>query len=150
MPQYTFQFRGWHGIIAVVLFLGYCGVSASLRLRSTDDGMREAIREYLLNEYSGRSPGDVQRVLAEARTGQTVESLPEVQKYDVEFPSISAVGRFAAEYETARVQITVDGGSPPKGPALRYFRVEHVLSGKWLVVGQSDAYNYYSELLPFL
>lgn len=150
MPQYTFQLRGWHGIIAVALLVGYCGFSTFLRVQSADVGMREAIREYLLNEYSGRSPSDLQRVLTEARAGQTVESLAALQKYDVEFSSISAVGKFSAEYETVRVQITVDGSPPPSGPALRYFRVEHALSGKWLVVSPSDAYDYYSQLFPFL
>lgn len=139
MPQYTFQFRGWQGVIALVLLLDYCGVSASLPVRSTDNGMREAIREYLLDEYSGRSLSDVQRILSEASAGQAVESLPEAQKYDVESSSISALGKFMAEYERVRVQITVDGSLPPKGPALRYFRMKHTLSGKRLVLGQSDA-----------
>lgn len=150
MPRFTFQFRGWHGIIAVVVLLGYFGVSASLPVGSTDEGTRQAVREYLLNEYSGRGPVDVHRVLAEAHAGQTVESLPEVQKFDVEFPSVSAAGKFAAEYETVRVKIAVDGGSPPTGSDLRNFRMEYTLSRKWLVVGRSDAYSYTSELLAFL
>ena len=31
---------------------------------------------------------------------------------------------------------------------MRYFRVERV-AGKWLVVGWSDSYSYYSQLFPF-
>jgi hypothetical protein len=150
MPQYTFQFRGWHCIVAVALLLCYYGISVYARVRGVDDGMRAAIREYLLNEYSGRSAGDVQRILSEAHSGQAVENLPEVQQHDVEFPSISAVGTYAAEYETVRVEISVDGGRPPLGEALRYFRVEEISSGKWLVVGKSDSYSYYSDLFPFL
>lgn len=148
-PQYTFQFRGWHAIVAVVLFVCYCGVSVYARVRAVDDGMRESVRQYLLNEYSGRSPNDVQRILAEARNGLPVESLPEVQKRDVEFPSFSAVGSYAAPVETVRAQITVDGGAPPEGAAMRFFRVERALDGQWLVVGPSDSYSYYSQLFPF-
>jgi hypothetical protein len=148
MPQYTFQFRGWHAIVAVVLVLGYWGASVYARVRAVDDGTRDSIRQYLLNEYSGRGPNDVQRILAEARNGQPVEDLPEVQKRDVEFPSFSAVGKYDAPFETVRVEITVDGGAPPEGEAMRYFRVER-LGGKWLVVGRSDSYNYYSQLFPF-
>ena len=98
MPQYTFQFRGWHAVVAVVLFLGYWGLSVYARVRAVDDGMRDSIRQYLLNEYSGRSPNDVQRILAEAHNGQPVENLPEVQKRDVEFPSFSAVGKYGAPW----------------------------------------------------
>ena len=150
MPQYNFELRGWHAIVAVVLLLACAAVSTIAHTRSVDDGMREALRQYLLNEYSGRGPADIQRILSEAQNGQNIESSPEVAKRDVEFSSISAVGKVLGEFETVRVTITVDGGPPPRGAALRYFRVERALSGQWLVVGQTDSYRYYSELFPFL
>ena len=114
-----------------------------------NDGMRDAICECFLNEYSGRSPKDVQRSLNEAKNGQHIENLPGVRQNDIDFPSVSAVGKYGALYEPVRVQTKMDGGPPPEGPAVRYSRVEHVAADKWLAVGQSDSYNYYSELLPF-
>jgi len=149
MPRYAFQLRGWHAIVGVVLLIGYWGISAYGRVRTVDGGMRDSIRQYLLNEYSGRGPKDVQRILMEAHNGQPVEKLPEVQQRDVEFPSVSAVGKYGGPFEVVRVQNTVDGGQPPEGAALRYFRVEYVAAGRWLVIGQSDSYGYYSELLPW-
>jgi len=149
MSQYAFRVHGWQAIAAVVLLFGYWGVSAYSHVRTVDDDMRDAIRQYLLNEYSGRSLKDVQRILKEAKSGQLIEDLPEVQQRDVQFSSASAVGRYGAPFEVIRVQITVDGGQPPEGAAVRYFRVEHVTTDKWLVVGQSDSYSYYSEFFPF-
>ena len=149
MPERLFQLRGWHALVGVVVLCGYWSVSAYSRVRVVDDHMRDAVRQYLLNEYSGRSPRDVQRILSEARSGRPVENLPEVQQHDIQFPSASAVGRYGAPSDLIRVQITVDGGQTPEYGAVRYFRVEHVAGDKWLVVGQSDSYSYYSEFFSF-
>jgi hypothetical protein len=151
MPQYnyTFQLRGWHMIFGVAILAGYFGISAWLRVRAADEAMRDSVRHYLLNRYSGRSLSDVQRILSEARDGLPVEALPPVQQRDVEFPSFSVLGKYSDAVETVRAQITVDGGAPPDGVAVRYIHVERAFTGGgWLVTGETNSYSYYSQLLP--
>lgn len=147
MAEYNFQLRGWHAVVAIPLVLGFWGVQLYLRVRPVDDSMRDAIRTELINEYSGRGPKDVTRILAEAHDGSPVEVVQPVVPRDVEFTSIAARGKMGALYTFVRADITVDGGPPPDGRRVRYFRMTTKFMGSgWMVVGESDPYTYSTEL----
>jgi hypothetical protein len=148
MPEYNSQLRGWHALVAVTLLLGFFGVKMYLRIRPVDDAMRDAVREELLKEYSGRGPKDIARIVTEARQSSPVEPLPLLVQHDVEFSSIQAHGRMGGPVTLVRAEITVDGGAPPDGRSFRYFRVGQKFTGGWMVVGESDAYRYFQELMP--
>jgi hypothetical protein len=149
MAEYNFQLRGWHALVGIAALLGYLGIEMYLRVRTVDDGMRNAVRERLLNEYSGRGPKDIARIVAEAREGSSIEPVPEVVQRDVQFTSIAAHGRMGASVTLVRAEIRVDGGPPPDGRSVRYFRVSrNFMEGGWMVVGESDPYFYYRELAP--
>ena len=110
-----------------------------------------AVHERFLNEYSGRSPKDVGRILAEARAGLPVESLPEVVERDVEFTCIGAHGRTQAPVILVRAEAKVDGVAPPDGRPVRRFRLSRKFMGNgWMIVGESDSYSYYRELVHSL
>jgi hypothetical protein len=149
VAEYNFQLRGWHALIGIAVVLGFWGFEMYLHVRPVDDGMRSAVRERLLNDYSGRSPNDVARILAEAHQGSRVETVPEVVQRDVEFTSIGAHGKMGALVTLVRVEITVDGGPPPDGHSVRYFQMTRKLTDDgWMVGGDSDSYLYYRELAP--
>ena len=149
MAEYNFQLRGWHALVGIAALLGFSGIQMYLRVRMVDDGMRNAVRERLLNEYSGRGPKDIARIVAEAREGSPIETVSEVVQRDVEFTSIAAHGKMGAPVILVRAEIRVDGNRPPDGRAVRYFRVTHkFMEDGWMVVGESDPYFYYRELAP--
>jgi hypothetical protein len=149
MAEYNFQLRGWHALVGIVAALGFLGGQMYLRVRTVDDGMRDAVRERLLNEYSGRGPKDLARIVAEARAGSPTEPVPDVIQRDVEFTSIAAHGRMGGSATLVRAEVTVDGAPPPDGRPVRYFRVSRkFMGGGWMVVGESDSYQYYRELAP--
>jgi hypothetical protein len=149
MPEYNFQLRGWHALVGILVLVLIAGVQVWLRVRSVDDGMRDAVRIELLNEYSGRGPKDVARLVTEAREGSPVEPVPEVVQRDVEFASIAGHGRMGGPVTFVRAEVTVDGGPPPDGRPVRYFRVSRkFMGGGWMVVGESNSYLYYRELVP--
>jgi len=149
MPESNFHLRGWHAVLGIVALLGFSGVQMYLRVRTVDDGMRSAVRERLLNEYSGRGPRDIARIVAEAREGSPIEAVPEVVQRDVEFTSMAAHGKMGGSYTVVRAEITVDGGPPPDGRAVRYFAISRkFMDSGWMVMGESDSYRYYRELLP--
>ena len=148
MAEYRVQLSGWKAIAGIVVVLGLVGGTMALRIRPVDDAMREAIRVYLLNEYSGRGRKDVTRLLAESRQGLPVEPLPEVAPRDVQLPSLAARGKMGGLATIVRAEITVDGGAPPDGRAVRYLRVSRGLEGAWIVDGESDSFRYFQELMP--
>ena len=81
--------------------------------------------------------------------GSPVEPVPDVVQRDVEFTSIAALGRMGAPAIFVRAEVKVDGGPPPDGRSVRYFRVTRKFTEDgWMVVGESNAYFYYSELAP--
>jgi hypothetical protein len=148
MADFNFQLRGWHALLAIPIVLGFLAIQLGLRMHYVDDKMREGVRKELLNEYSGRGPADAARIVEEAREGSTVEPVQPLVQRDVEFTSIGAHGKMGASEILVRAEITVDGGPPPDGRAVRYFRMSQMLGGEWMVIGESDSYFYYSELLP--
>jgi hypothetical protein len=148
MPEYNFQLRGWHALVAIALLLGFVGLKSYLRVRPVDDALRDAVRTQLLNDYSGRSPRDIARLVTEAREGLPVEQLQPVVQRDIEFTSIAGRGGIAGPARIVRAEITVDGGPPPDGRSVRFFRVSRKFAGDgWMVVGESDSYRYFMELL---
>ena len=54
MAEYNFQLRGWHVLVGIAAVLGFFGIQTYLRIRTVDNGIRDAVRERLVNEYSGR------------------------------------------------------------------------------------------------
>jgi hypothetical protein len=148
MPEYNFQLRGWQAIVAMVALVGFFGIKAAVHVRTVDDEMRAAVRERLLNEYSGRGPKDLARMVQEAREGSPVEMPPPVVQREVEFTSIAAHGKIGGGVTLVRAEVTVDGGPPPDSRSIRYFGISRKLEGGWMVVGESNSYSYYNELLP--
>jgi hypothetical protein len=87
--------------------------------------------------------------VTEAREGSPVEPVQPLVHRDVEFKSIAARGEIAGPVTLVRAEITVDGGPPPDGHSVRYFRLStKFIGGGWMVVGQSDSYAYFTELVP--
>jgi hypothetical protein len=149
MPKYNFQLRGWHALVGIVALVLIAGIQVWLRVRSVDDGMRDAVRIELLHEYSGRGRRDVALLVTEAREGSPVEPVPEAMQRVVEFTSVAAHGKMGGPVTLVRAEVTVDGGPPPDGRPVRYFRVSRkFMGGGWMVVGESDSYLYYRELVP--
>jgi hypothetical protein len=147
MAEYNLQLRGWQAFIAIPLLLGFWGIQTYLRVRSVDDAMRDAVRAELLNEYSGRGPKDVARLVTEAREDSPIEPVQPLVQRDVEFKSIAACGKMGGRLTLVRAEVTVDGAPPPDGRSVRYFRMSGKLTGGWMVVGESDSYGYFMQLV---
>jgi|SRR5271163_2800768 len=146
MPEYNFQLRGWHAIVAIPLLVAFWGIQMYLHVVSVDDAMRDAVRGRLLSEYSGRGPKDVARLVAEARAGSAVEAVQPLIERDVEFTSIAARGKMGARLTLVKADVTVDGGPPPDGRSVRYFSLSTKFGSGWMVVGETNSYNYLMEL----
>src|SRR5208282_1403789 len=149
VAEFNYQFRGWHVLLAVAALAGFLGIKMYLHVVSVDEPMRDALREELMKEYSGLGPKDVTRILNETREGQPVETVHPVVQKDVECKSISVRGTMGKPVNLVRVEITLDGGPPPDGRSVRYFQMETKFVGDgWMVIGESDSYNYFSALMP--
>jgi len=149
MAEYNFELRGWHAVIGITALLGFWGLQMYMRATPVDDAMRDAVRVELLNEYSGRGPKDVARLVTEARAGLPVEPVQPLVQRDVEFNSIAARGKIGGAVTFIRAEVALDGGPPPDGRSVRYFRLSRkFIGGGWMVIGESDPYGYFMQLMP--
>jgi len=149
MAEYNFELRGWHAVIGITALLGFWGLQMYMRATPVDDAMRDAVRVELLNEYSGRGPKDVARLVTEARAGLPVEPVQPLVQRDVEFNSIAARGKIGGAVTFIRAEVALDGGPPPDGRSVRYFRLSRkFIGGGWMVIGESDSYGYFMQLMP--
>jgi len=134
MPEYNIQLRGWHAILAIAALLAFLGISMALRVRPVDDEMRAAVRERLLDEYSGRGPKDIARIVEEARDGTAIENIPEVVQRDIQFPSMGHTAGWAEVSSTSgrRLLLTVPLLQTGVRFAISAFPANLVAAGQWL------------------
>jgi hypothetical protein len=139
------ELTGWKAIVAGLLLLGWFGVRVYLHLPKVTDEGCEALRTWLVKDYTGRGPRDVAQRVADYRAGKPMQplDLPAVLP-NVEFMSVSAHGWRDAM--VVRTEISVDGGPPPDGQPVRYLFLTTKFEGGWMVLSESDSYRYYRAL----
>jgi hypothetical protein len=139
------ELTGWKAIVAGLLLLVWFGGRIYTHIPKVPDEGGEALRTWLVKDYTGRGPRDVARRLADYRAGNPVQplDLPAVLP-DIELTSVSAHGWRDAM--VVRTEISVDGGPPPDSQPVRYLFLTTKLEGGWMVLSESDSYRYYRAL----
>jgi hypothetical protein len=119
MGETRIELTGWKAILVAVIILGASGYRLYTRFPPVNDEGREALRSWLVKDYTGRGPKDLARRVADYRAGLPVQPLDvPAQEPKVEFVSLSAHGWRDAM--VVRSEISVDGGTPPDGQPVRY------------------------------
>jgi hypothetical protein len=146
MGESRIELTGWKAIVAVVLILGVTGYRIYSRFPTVNDDGREALRAWLVKDYTGRGVKDLARRVADYRAGlpDRPVAVPAVEPR-VEFVSLSAHGWRDAM--VVRSEISVDGGPPPDSQPVRYLFLTTKVEGGWMVLSESDSFRYYTALL---
>lgn len=135
---YRFTLTGWKALIALAIFAGWYGLRAYMNMQPVTDDQRQAIEEFLTNEYSGNSPQDLLRRLQAANAGQPIDPAP---TSPVHVNLVSAAARGNNSHVIVRVEVTADGAPPPDGRSVRFLSLSRQ-AGKWVVLWNSTSYNY--------
>jgi hypothetical protein len=142
------ELTGWKAIVAAMLIFGVTGYQVYSRFQSVSDGGQQALREWLVKDYTGRGPRALAQRLAAYRAGvPDALDLPPASDPHVEFVSLSAHGWRDAMI--VRTEISVDGGPPPDGKPIRYLFLTTKYEGGWTVLSESDSSRYYEVLFNF-
>jgi hypothetical protein len=146
MAETRIELTGWKAIVVGVLILAVSGYRISTRIRTVSDEGQQALRTWLVKDYTGRGPKDLAKRVADYRAGLPQQSLdlPAVEP-NVEFVSVSAHG--SRDAMVVRTEISVDGGQPPDGQPVRYLFLTTKYEGGWMVLSESDSFQYYETLL---
>jgi len=148
MAETRIELTGWKAIVVAVLILGVSGCRIYSRFQTVSDDGRGALREWLVKDYTGRGPKALAKLVADYRAGLPAQA-PDVPAVfpQVEFVSLSAHG--LRDAMVVRTEISVDGGPPPDGQPVRYLFLTTKPEGGWMVLSESDSYNYYEVLFNF-
>jgi hypothetical protein len=146
MGETRIELTGWKAIAVLVVILGISGYRIYTHFPSVSDDGREALRTWLVKDYTGRGVKDLARLVADYRAGLPVQPMatPAVEP-KVEFVSLSAHGWHDAM--VVRTEVSVDGGPPPDGQPVRYLFLTTKIEGGWMVLSESDSFRYYTALL---
>ena len=148
MAETRIELTGWKAIAVAILILGVSGYRISTRFRTVNDDGQKALREWLVKDYTGRGPKDLAKRVADYRAGLPDQpfNAPAVEPH-VDFVSLSAHG--LRDAMVVRTEISVDGGPPPDGQPVRYLFLTTRPAGGWMVLSESDSFNYYEVLFNF-
>jgi hypothetical protein len=146
MAETRIELTGWKAIVVAALILGVSGYRFNSRFQTVSDDGREALREWLVRDYTGRGPKALAQRVAAYRAGvPEALDLPKVPDPQVDFASVSAHGW--PDAMIVRTEISVDGGLPPDDKRIRYLFLTTKVGGGWMVLSESDQFNYYEILL---
>jgi pyridoxine/pyridoxamine 5'-phosphate oxidase len=146
MGETRIELTGWKAIAALVVILGVSGIRIYTRFPTVNDEGREAVRTWLVKDYTGRGVKALAQRVADYRAGLPDRPLevPAVEP-KVEFVSLLAHG--SPSDMIARAEVSVDGGPPPDGRPVRYLFLTTVPERGWVVFTEADSYQYYEILL---
>jgi hypothetical protein len=146
MGETRIELTGWKAIVAAVIILAVSGIRIYMRFPTVSDDGREALRTWLVKDYTGRGPKAVAQRVADYRAGLPAQPLDiPAEMPKVEFVSLSAHGWRDAM--VVRSEVSVDGGPPPDGQPVRYLFLTTKFEGGWMVLSESDSFRYYEALL---
>jgi hypothetical protein len=140
MSETRIELTGWKAIVVAVIVLAVSGYRIYSRFPSVNDAGREALRSWLVKDYTGRGPRALARRAADYRAGLSDRPMPvPAEEPKVEFVSLSAHG--SPSDMIARAEVSVDGGPPPDGRPVRYLFLTTKFEGGWMVFAETDSYQ---------
>jgi len=146
MAETRIEMTGWKAVAIGLLILGITGFQMYSRFPKVTDEGREALREWLIKDYTGSGPKYLAKRVAAYRAGLPDQppATPSVEPH-VEITSATAHGW--TQSMIVRTEITAEGGLPPDGQPVRYLFLTTKPGGGWMVLSESDSFRYYEILL---
>jgi hypothetical protein len=146
MSETRIELTGWKAIAVAAIILALFGYRVYSRFQTVNEEGIDALRTWLVKDYTGRGPKDLARRVTAYRAGlpDQAADVPTVEPR-VEFTSITAHG--SRDTMIVRCEISVNGGGPPDGQAVRFLFLTTKPGGGWMVLSESDSYRYYTALL---
>ncbi|MFC1522780.1 hypothetical protein ACFL6Y_10265 [Elusimicrobiota bacterium] len=144
----TVKLSGWSAIVAIVLagafmVVRYQMIQTSVNTKGKAVLKRELATQYYRNILEGKDPSKMSAQEVNELGDQVMSAKKKIDK--ITFKSMSA--RRGRDNEVlVRAEILVDGKAPPKGEAVRYFRMTYSSITGWRYRYETSAFTYYLHL----
>lgn len=134
------------GVVAALAFMAYRMVSMQTELETE---ALEELKVSLATEYAGAEVAALSEALESNAPIGSQDAAARVERIvssqNISFPSVSARGLWKGrdgDEVIVKVEIEVDGGPPPDGERIRYYRMRYRGLGGWHVRGRTSAWSY--------
>jgi hypothetical protein len=146
MAETRIELTGWKAIVVAVIILAVAGYRIYSRFPPIPQDGREALREWLVKDYTERGPRALAQRAADYRAGLPDRPVAApAAAPNVEFVSLSAHG--LSDTMVVRSEVSVDGGTPPDGQSVRYLFLTAKVGGGWMILSEGDSFRNYMVLL---
>ena len=146
MNDAKISIKGWKVIPVLVVLLIIVGYKYYAMRETLDTAAAQVIRTWILGEYVGKGIDNLKLqnldAMSSEQAEQAAEQLLKLNRIDIK--SIKARGK--GDNIVVRVEIMVDGKTPPDGKRIRYFRMKHSMITGWTMKRGATSLSYYLKL----
>lgn len=146
MNDVKINIKGWKVIPVIVVLLVIVGYKYYAMKETLDTDATQVIKTWILAEYVGKGIDNLKLqnldAMSSEQAEQAAEQLLKLNRIDIK--SIKARGK--GDDIVVRVEITVDGKTPPDGKRIRYFRMRHSMITGWTMKRGATSLSYYLKL----
>lgn len=146
MNDVKISIKGWKVIPVLVVLLVIVGYKYYAMRETLDTAATHVIKTWILAEYVGKGIDNLKLqnldAMSSEQAEQAAEQLLKLNRIDIK--SIKARGK--GDDIVVRVEIMVDGKTPPDGKRIRYFRMKHSMITGWTMKGGATSLSYYLKL----
>jgi hypothetical protein len=142
MTKPEIRITGWKAVVVLLIILAFAAYRfQAARATLPTDGADE-LKLWLSSEYISEGLPALEQAIAANDSASVNDMTNEILSRDrVTFRKIDARGAF--EDIVVRVDIQVDGGAPPVGSPVRYFRMRYSTITGWMMDYETTAIAYY-------
>jgi len=140
------QLSGWKAIAVIGIVVAVAGYRFMAVRTTLETGGADELRFWILADYQRQGLPALEQAI-ESGDAQAVEEQAQrlIANERIQFTDMRARG--TPDDLVVRVKIHVDGGRPPDGREVRYFRMTHSTITGWRMTRETTALGYYLNLL---
>jgi hypothetical protein len=140
-----FQLSGWKAIAVIGIVVAVAGYRFMAVRTTLETGGADELKMWVLADYVRQGLPALEQAL-EGGDMQAAETQAQqlIASERIQFTEMKARG--TPDDLVVRVKIRVDGGRPPDGREVRYFRMSHSTITGWRMERETSALGYYLKI----
>jgi len=140
------QLSGWKAIVVIGIVVAVAGYRFMAVRTTLETGGADELKMWVLADYVRQGLPALEQAL-ESGDMQAAETQAQqlIASERIQFTEMKARG--TPDDLVVRVKIRVDGGAPPDGREVRYFRMSHSTITGWRMERETTKLGYYLKLL---
>ena len=146
MSDIKLQLSGWKAIAVIGIVMAVAGYRFMAVRTTLETGGADELKMWVLADYVRQGLPALEQALESGDMQAAEEQAQQLIAAErIRFTEMKARG--TPDDLVVRVKIRVDGGAPPDGREVRYFRMSHSTITGWRMERETSALGYYLKLL---